>query len=1185
MAIRNTYAAEAWDKVYSAFQQVNFTSYDYDTVKESLIQYLKIYHAEHFNDFIESSELMAILELFAYVAELLAYRVDTMSHENFITTAQRKQSILRLARLISYRASRNIPARGLVKIGTVRTTEDVFDSLGNNLANTTITWNDPNNSNWKEQFFLVMNKGMTTKFGQPSKSFQIGDVLMQLYTFNNTTNTFRNGVYKFTAAATAEQIQMEVVPADVDENGPFERAPDANSQMSIIYAVDGRGDGSDYTGFLMYVKQGSLLRTDYTISEQTSNRRIELDAVNINDTDVWVYRVDDDETIIENWRRVETLNEQNLQFNDSNERKKYEIETLENDRIALIFGDGYLSDAPVGNFQLWTRTSVNQDISIAKNRIIDEPLLFSYVNPTNNAHQFDVTFSLTASIQNNSASETIEHIRQSAPSTYYAQNRMVNGQDYNTYMLRDTTILRLKTINRTFAGQPKYIEWNDASQKYENVKIFGDDLRMYLDVGFKLTESNAAKETAFSSIIEPYLQSNAYLLTHAHIMYADSIYAGIITYPRRIFTDGTDDPADNEKQMILDKMTIGSTSYSPYFGLRYNRFTNMRGSGIINLYDITDATSTIDYGYGDGVGDIGTCPARGLDFYRDRTEVLTIEMTSDGNTFTVHSNLRGRLPNYSLSVSGRWSAQTSTALPVDFQIGYDSNITPAIPYEAGDAFVIHLQWNAVEAPAVSDWRARVATILAPRGANLNGSWTIIESAALDSADLDDGPQNVIQKLDFNISHPARSWVMIIKDESAQNNNSPKWKIWNRDIKIVVESESTNFWYNQNEQILDYETKKPVFDKIRILRSNLDYLGKPLQKADIYDVVAFITEDSGEINFNKLEVIPTGILNYTGEGDSSLDNIIQFEQFSTDSYEYFIVETQSGQIVRYLTGCDDFAYFGYDVQPYDYDSYDVGSIHVFDGIGKGVYNFDTGDYISQLDNTPSTTPQQYRLARRKKVPPLKLPNSPECFIGLGLDFMWQHFSGSRNLIDPSVTNIHDAFILTRGYYTSVIDYVRGNIVSEPAPPTPVELRTSYGYLLNNKMLSDTVVLHSAKIKLLFGQKADQRFRAKFRVVKSTSASFSNERIRNEVLNVINTYFNIENWDFGQKFYATELLGLIHQKLPTQIASVVIVPTYSVSYFGTLFTIDAGVDEILQSAATINDIEIVDELTSTVLRQSL
>jgi hypothetical protein len=274
-----------------------------------------------------------------------------------------------------------------------------------------------------------------------------------------------------------------------------------------------------------------------------------------------------------------------------------------------------------------------------------------------------------------------------------------------------------------------------------------------------------------------------------------------------------------------------------------------------------------------------------------------------------------------------------------------------------------------------------------------------------------------------------------------------------------------------------------------------------------------------------------------------------------------------------------------VQPYDFDSYDVGSIHVFSGVGAGKYNFDSGDYIAQLDNTPATTPQTYRLARRKRVPALKLPNSPECYLGAGLDFMWQHFSAQNNLINPSATNIHDTFILSRGYYNSVRDYVRGISSYEPSAPSSIDLKTSYGYLLNNKMLSDTVVLHPAKIKLLFGPKAEQQFRAKFRIVKSPSATFSNERIRSEALGVIDTYFDIQNWDFGQKFYATELLALIHQKLSTQIASVVIVPTYSVSYFGTLFTIDSGMDEILQSAATLNDVEIVDELNSTILRQTI
>jgi hypothetical protein len=202
---------------------------------------------------------------------------------------------------------------------------------------------------------------------------------------------------------------------------------------------------------------------------------------------------------------------------------------------------------------------------------------------------------------------------------------------------------------------------------------------------------------------------------------------------------------------------------------------------------------------------------------------------------------------------------------------------------------------------------------------------------------------------------------------------------------------------------------------------------------------------------------------------------------------------------------------------------------------------------------------------------------------GLDFMWQHFSPHTNLIDPSVTNIHDVYILTRGYYENVINYVRGLSTVVPTPPTPLDLRASYGYLLDKKMLSDTVVLHSGKIKLLFGSLAEPQLRARWKIVKRPGGTLTNERIKEEVLNVINTFFDIDRWNFGDKFYATELITLIHQRMPADVASVVLVPVYSTNSFGSLFTVDAGHDEVLQSAAELGDIEIVEALTPTVIRQ--
>lgn len=167
--MRVTNNAEVWQTAYQAFQQVNFSAWDFNTIKQSLVDYLKLYFAEDFNDFIESSELIAYVELFAYVGELIAYRLDLNAHENFITVADRKESVLRLAKMLSYNASRNIAARGLVKITSISTTEVVYDSNGNNLANVIIYWNDANNTNWKEQFILVLNRIFEQDFGTVSR--------------------------------------------------------------------------------------------------------------------------------------------------------------------------------------------------------------------------------------------------------------------------------------------------------------------------------------------------------------------------------------------------------------------------------------------------------------------------------------------------------------------------------------------------------------------------------------------------------------------------------------------------------------------------------------------------------------------------------------------------------------------------------------------------------------------------------------------------------------------------------------------------------------------------------------------------------------------------------------------------------------------------------------------------------
>ena len=82
--------------------------------------------------------------------------------------------------------------------------------------------------------------------------------------------------------------------------------------------------------------------------------------------------------------------------------------------------------------------------------------------------------------------------------------------------------------------------------------------------------------------------------------------------------------------------------------------------------------------------------------------------------------------------------------------------------------------------------------------------------------------------------------------------------------------------------------------------------------------------------------------------------------------------------------------------------------------------------------------------------------------------------------------------------------------------------------------------------------------------------------------INDYFSVDNWDFGETFYFSDLASYLHTELSTIISSVHLVPTSTGQVYGDLQQIRCQPDEILTSAATVLDINVVTNLTNTVLR---
>ena len=1093
---RQVNRAEAWERAHEIFTQVNFNAFDFNTIKESLLDYVKLYYPEDFNDYIESSEFIAILELFAYVGELMAYRLDLNAHENFISTAERKESILRLAKLISYKVSRNIPARGLVKMTSITTTENVIDSAGRNLVGRRIYWNDANNPDWKEQFILIMNRALEQEFGTvtPDERVQVDDVLFELYTFDN--NPFGDGTagtLPFSADAGGTAAPMEVVPVQLTDTGPEERRPEQNAKFALTYANDGLGDGSDTTGFLMYVKQGTLQQQTQTFDGVTPNLTHDIQVDNINETDLWVNNISSAGTILTDdpyadimphlvseelrygeWIEVDLANAQNIIFNTNRNRHKYEVETLDDDQIRLVFGDGEFSDIPSGLFQIWYRTSLNQDYIIEKTAVIDQPGSISYTDVNGNVQTMTFTFSLVGSLLNASASEDIEHIRRTAPSVYYTQDRMVNGRDYNTFMLQDPTILKLRAINRTFAGDSKYIAWHDPRESYENVKLFGDDLALYwveddpadgnIDIVASTTDAGAILE----NYLEPRLSSSEFFAVVAPLREAMGLSGGgLRTYFSNDVYDisGNQDPLtnqDNEVASITYALENLSAPVYLWYSVKYDAW-------LVGTDDINDPFLALP---------------------PNPTPI------DDAEPFVFFSI--NKLPNDDWQVNSRVKRQIAQSSTTRF---WNSNTTDrVVNYDTLnsllDKIVIlkaNVGYDSGESLPSINGREHVLSV--------NHDYSVL-GQELDESNTGNLPD--VQRLSVL--------------PSDQNGDGIADDIQKTEIFNLVISGT---WENLSDATNTFIDISQWSRKI----NNSDTKGKDNDVRVVLNANTPLTFASGDL---------------TATTDLIMETINPASPPSlSDTLEITFI---------------DHVYFTRDdaLSPW-YPINDTDTIR-----------------LAYMTEDETQNEEELRYDRRDGRYPL--------------NFAWMHQASQLSLIDPAASNIIDIYIITKGYYTALTRWLENRSDVQPDDPTPLDLRSSYSAMLDNKMISDTVVLHPGRFKILFGTRAIPQLRASFKVIRPDSSTLTDNQVKARMVSIIRVFFDIDSWEFGESFFFTELAASIHADLGPEIDSVVLVPTLSQNQFGDLFQVFSKEDEIFIPDISTSDIEIVQSFTASNIRQN-
>ena len=485
--IDNLFASESWTSVYTAFTNVSLKAYDFDSIRESLLAYISRTYPDKFNDFIASSEFIAILDLVAYLGHSLAFRNDMNTRENFLDTAERRLSILRMAKTLGYIKTRPINARGMMKITSVSTTEDVSDNEGNSLAGVVVNWNDSNDVDWYEKFITVLNSSFNknTKIQDPSASLTVGNVENYLYEVNENPIS-KSLAYAFSTNVAGANRRFEAVRTVIEDDKIVEGEPIATSNFTILNRNDNLGPASDRTGFFVTAKAGQLKSELFRYQSQLSNRVEVIDDSDISNSDVWVQIFDTSTgayqssvTKVDNDTR-ETAIYNSLRTGNGD---LVSVHTNIDNSVELRYPDGVFGNAAFGDYRVWYRTCDNENYSVNAGDIKNVEISVPYIGADDKSYRITLALESTRDFAENFAAETFTSVRRIAQKAYYSQDRMVNAQDYNIYPLTlgNNVVRKVKAVNTTFAGNSRYFEMDDVTGHHSDLSITGTDGSVFVE--------------------------------------------------------------------------------------------------------------------------------------------------------------------------------------------------------------------------------------------------------------------------------------------------------------------------------------------------------------------------------------------------------------------------------------------------------------------------------------------------------------------------------------------------------------------------------------------------------------------------------------------------------------------------------------------------------------------------------
>jgi hypothetical protein len=987
----------------------------------------------------------------------------------------------------------------------------------------------------------------TQKIGRPGNKQTILGVTTSEYGINLVPGYLP--VIPYTATVDGVNMPFEAMTStSAGKTYLYEPPPRANVPFNILFRNDSLGFQSANTGYFFMFKQGVLQNQDFNLAEKVSNRTVNINIEGVNNEDRWLFQLDNVGNINREWLYAENIYSAGAEQIGTDLRPIYSVTSRTNDQITMVFGDGVFSKIPVGTFRAYVRASngLQYIINPAEMQAVTIPI--SYISRAGNLETLTFTCGITQPVSNSQARESIDAIKQRAPARYYTQDRMVNGEDYNLFPYTQyNSIVKSKALNRASIGTSRYLDLVDNTGKYSSTNTFGSDGALWKQNILPTILFSWANRNEIADFVTNQVQPSIGTTTMRQFYYENFPRVTATTLPTYGNTTWVTGASWTQSTTLANETT-------GYFKDAIYTTTWPTGAPIP-----VGSTTTTAFKYAIVGSLIKFVPPTGYYFDKNnklqqgiptsadqRLEIWASPISIVGSGY---NNGLGNLPSGAgpvalnnfvptgalvdtiiplfvtdLPVSVKQSIAEQILLNRSFGLGYDNNgAITGVP----DSWYLISSTNLAQD---STWSQQYAGNTS--GANLDASWLV---------------QFVVQNQNYTATFRGLAYS----------------------FGSVIQ---TRFFYYSNGQIYDSRTGTVIKDFINVLAVNT----KPDSTDHLPgDIIMTITgqpvESDGYVDdFQVLVGFRDNDSDGVPDNPDFFDEIVAPSTDATQKYVYLQKTVDFDNLQRYLL-----------VKP-------------------GIVTSDYGTYNEIELQKSAWTPGQvfyaydqaafYQLSLSGTGVRTLLDVTAEWIARTGrqsLYFQYRHNAPLTARIDPGTTNIIDLYVVTLSYYTAYQNWIRdttGTVV-EPDVPTIDKLSTEYQGLQNYKMLSDNIILNSVVFKPLFGQKAAQELRATIKVIRAQGSTASTSEIKSSVVAAMNTYFSIDKWNFGDTFYFSELAAYLHRELGTIISSVVLVPLNSQKYFGDLYEIRSAPNEIFVNGATINNIEVIEALTSTNLRTAL